>query len=93
MELNHSAYVYSKRSVDYFNDYAKKTKGVDKVDFDLDQPEGYVVKSKRPSSSKPKKKPEAKKPAKTEPKKGEKKPEKKDPEPSVPAIDIGEPGK
>ncbi len=92
MELNHSTYKYAKMAVDYYNDYAKKTKSVDKTAFDMERPEGLVQKSSRTPSkdkSKPKKpteKSEEKKPEAKPEKKSDKKDEKKGS--SVPAIDI-----
>ena len=41
MELNHDAYKYAKKAVDEYNRYAARTKGVDKTDFDLVEPECY----------------------------------------------------
>lgn len=93
MELNHSAYRNTKRAVDYFNHYAKSTKGVDQVAFDLDRPEGYAVKSTRPSSrSKSKSKDKSKASSDPKPKsdpKPEKSKDKSKDKGKVPALDIG----
>ncbi len=85
LELNHDAYKYTKLSVDYYNGYAGRTKGVDKTDFDLERPEGYSGKVDRPRNYTP---PAGggKTPAKPVEKPTEKPTEK--PGGKVPAIDI-----
>lgn len=69
-ELNHDAYKQTKLAVDEYNKYARRTKGVDQVEMDLDRPEGYPAKPKwTPQPGwKPQPKPTQPKPTQPKPK-------------------------